>query len=176
MGCTCVCRQARGKGGMARAGKRRYNFMGGSSSSSLSEEASSFICGPLWSLSLSLFLSRSVGLSFGRSPLEGITAHNRSERGDGEQNGDLTRVVCRSFGFLFPPQTVCPGGENSDIHRLDAKEGGEEKEVVERGADLPSFHPFLSPLFTTCRKCQKSANTFKRLFGIHSQGNVNASG
>ncbi len=28
----------------------------------------------------SLSLSRSVGLSFGRSPLEGITAHSRSER------------------------------------------------------------------------------------------------
>ncbi len=145
---------------MARAGKRRYNFMGGSSSSSsLSEEASSFICGPLWSLSL----SRSVGLSFGRSPLEGITAHNRSERERRTKRRlDSCRVPFVRFSSSSLEQFAREEKILTSIASMLKKEGRKKRWLIER----PFFPPFLpstlfSPLFTTCQKCQKSANTFK---------------
>ena len=145
---------------MARAGKRRYNFMGGSSSSSLSKEASSFICGPLWSLSLSL--DRSVSLLVGRRWK--ASQHTTDRKGRGEQNGDLTRVVCRSFGFLLPPRTRFAREEKilTSIASMLKKEGRKKRWLKEERPFF-SFLPstLFSPLFTTCQKCQKSANTFK---------------
>ncbi len=143
---------------MARAGKRRYNFMGGSSSSSSLSEASSFICGLLWSFSLDRSVSLLVGRRWRHHSTQQIGKGGLREKG--EQNGDLTRVVCRSFVFFFPLKRFAREEKIlTSIASMLKKEGRKKRWLKEERTFLPST--LFSPLFTTCRKCQKSANTFK---------------